>query len=206
MSASSPPGPILSSESPFGGKPIEITPFHAYLEEKGGSMGNLHEMRISGLLLDPVSNMPIVLLREGHGTRSLPIWIGAFEANAIALEMEKVETPRPMTHDLMVSLLGSLGARVARVVVSGLRENTFLAEIVIEAAGRETSVDARPSDALALAIRTGAPIFVTEEVLASSSVLDSGGFADDDEQVKQWLENLKPGDFGTARPEGERDS
>src|SRR3990170_8189390 len=114
------------------------------------------EMKVRGLALDPVSNMPIIILRDEEEKRSLPIWVGIFEANAIALELEKIPTPRPMTHDLIKNVLETLEARVQKIEVNDLRENTFFALIYLQIANQELTVDARPSDAIALALRTGA--------------------------------------------------
>jgi len=126
------------------------------------------EMTIRGLLMDPVSNMPIVILKDVAGEAVLPIWVGVYEANAIALEMEKVSTPRPMTHDLIKNVLTGLETQVHKVVVTELREDTFYAVIWLERGGEVVSVDSRPSDALALALRVDCPIFVDEIVLKNS--------------------------------------
>src|ERR671936_2298570 len=126
------------------------------------------EMKIRGLMMDPVTNMPIVILKDVGGDAVLPIWVGIYEANAIALEIEKVTTPRPMTHDLIKNLLTGLDARVHKVVVTELRDDTFFAVIWMERDGRIISVDSRPSDALALALRLDCPIYVDDEVLKSS--------------------------------------
>src|SRR6267143_5489806 len=123
------------------------------------------EMNIRGLLVDPVSNMPIVILKDVAGESVLPIWVGVYEANAIALEIEKVSTPRPMTHDLIKNVLTGLDAHVHKVVVTELKEDTFFAVIWMEREGRVISVDSRPSDALALALRVDCPIFVEDDVL-----------------------------------------
>jgi len=128
------------------------------------------EMRIRGLMMDPVTNMPIVVLKESNGESVLPIWVGLYEANAIALEIEKVTTPRPMTHDLIKNVLMGLDTVVHKVVVSELKDDTFYAVIWVEQAGRVVSIDARPSDALALALRMDCPIYVDQEVLLSSKV------------------------------------
>ena len=122
-------------------------------------------MEIKGLLMDPVSNMPVVILRDTEKGHFLPIWVGIFEANAIALEMEKVTTPRPMTHDLLKNLLGELDARVDRIVINDLRDNTFFARIHLTRGDSTLSVDSRPSDAIALGVATSVPIFVAEHVL-----------------------------------------
>ena len=121
------------------------------------------EMTIRGLLMDPVTNTPIVILKDVAGESVLPIWVGVYEANAIALEMEKVKTPRPMTHDLIKNVLTGLETQVHKVVVTELREDTFYAVIWLERGGEVISVDSRPSDALALALRVDCPIFVDED-------------------------------------------
>ena len=133
------------------------------------------EMRIRGLLMDPVTNTPIVILKDANSDAVLPIWVGVFEANAIALEIEKVSTPRPMTHDLIKNVLSGLDAHVHKVVVTELKEDTFFAVIWMEREGRIISVDSRPSDALALALRVDCPIFVDDEVLKTQKKLTSAG-------------------------------
>jgi uncharacterized protein len=131
------------------------------------------EMRIRGLLMDPVTNTPIVILKDANSDTVLPIWVGIYEANAIALEIEKVTTPRPMTHDLIKNVLAGLDAHVHKVVVTELREDTFYAVIWMERDGRVISVDSRPSDALALALRVDCPIFVEDEVLHSTALYEA---------------------------------
>src|ERR671926_541314 len=128
------------------------------------------EMKIRGLMMDPVTNMPVVILKGIEGESVLPIWVGIYEANAIALEMEKVATPRPMTHDLIKNVLTGLETQVHKVVVTELREDTFFAVIWLERDGRVISIDSRPSDALALALRMDCPIYVSEDVLKSSKL------------------------------------
>ena len=155
----------------------------------------------AGLALDPLSNMPIIILRDEEEKHSLPIWVGVFEANAIALELEKITTPRPMTHDLIKNILESLEAKVAKIMVNDLRENTFFAEIHLRVGASDITVDSRPSDAIALALRVGAPIFVEEEVVKKAKSVEVSkeaeiGRADDPEKLKEWLDNLKPADFG----------
>jgi len=155
------------------------------------------EMKVRGLALDPVSNMPIIILRDEEEKRSLPIWVGIFEANAIALELEKISTPRPMTHDLIKNILESVEAKVEKIVVNDLRDNTFFAVIHLRLGEEEITVDARPSDAIALALRVGAPIFVDEDVVRrAKSVEVAPKESDDQEKLKEWLEHLKPEDFG----------
>lgn len=158
---------------------------------------------VRGLTLDPVTSAPIVILRTEDGSRLLPIWIGPFEANAIALHMERVRTPRPLTHDLLRDLVALLGAETTRVVVDGLADNTFRASIYLRAGGdEERRLDARPSDAIALALRAGAPIFVARDVLERARGVDVGEGPGDEMQWKQWLERITPGDFGAIDDEG----
>jgi uncharacterized protein len=154
------------------------------------------EMKIQGLRLDTVTNMPIVVLKDVNGTAILPIWVGIYEANAIALEIEKVATPRPMTHDLIRNLLFGLDAGVKKVVVSDLREDTFYAVIWIERNGEMISVDSRPSDALAVALRLDCPIYVDETVLKSSRNSSTVVESTHSEEIRKWLENLNDEDLG----------
>jgi bifunctional DNase/RNase len=158
------------------------------------------EMKVRGLALDPVSNMPIIILRDEEDKRSLPIWVGIFEANAIALELEKIPTPRPMTHDLIKNILETIEARLLKIVVTDLRENTFFAELHLQVGDGEVTVDSRPSDAIALALRAAAPIYVDEEVVRKAKSLEvtkesEPVKADDPERLREWLENIKPEDF-----------
>ena len=153
------------------------------------------EMTIKGLMVDPVTNMPIVILQDENDDRVLPIWVGIFEANAIALRIEDIETPRPMTHDLLRNLLESLQARVEKVVVSDLKDNTYFAQIHLLVDGSARQIDARPSDAIALALRTEAPIYVEQEVLEQSSALNEDGEPTDSERLRRWFEGLDPDDF-----------
>jgi hypothetical protein len=158
-------------------------------------------MVVKGLTLDPLTNMPIVILKDIEGNRALPIWIGTFEANAIALEMERVTTPRPMTHDLIRNILDGVKAKVSRIVVNDLRDNTFYAVIFLAINGTEVAIDSRPSDAIALALRVKAPIFVAEKVIREAKSIDltEDKPAEDAESVRDWrdwIENVKPEDFG----------
>ena len=155
-------------------------------------------MTVRGLTLDPVTNAPIVILKADGGTRLLPIWIGLFEANAIALVMEQITTARPMTHDLLKNLVELLDARVERAVVDNLKENTFYASVYLLARGEERRLDARPSDAIALALRAGAPIFVTRDVLSRSREVEVVEDLGEPEQWRQWLERIQPADFGAS--------
>ncbi len=154
------------------------------------------EMKIRGLMMDPVTNMPIVILKDVGGDAVLPIWVGIYEANAIALEIEKVATPRPMTHDLIKNLLVGLDTHVHKVVVSELRDDTFFAVIWLERDGHVISVDSRPSDALALALRLDCPIFVEDQVLKSSKQATTASDRVSGEELRKWLEGLNDEDLG----------
>ena len=157
---------------------------------------NLVRMHVKALMVDSTSNAPIVLLRDEELSRILPIWIGVYEANAIALHLEGVEPPRPMTHDLAIRLIDTLEARMVRVVVNDLADNTFFAKIILDGENGERVVDSRPSDAIALALRTQAPIYVTETVLEKASHDENTERLRDDERVKKLLEDLDPEDLG----------
>jgi bifunctional DNase/RNase len=154
------------------------------------------EMTIKGLMIDPITNMPIVILRDDEGQRILPIWVGVFEANAIALQIENVQTPRPLTHDLLRNVIQDLAAQVDRIVVTELKENTFYAVIHLLADGNAVVVDARPSDAIALALRSGAPIFVEDTVIASARSMESSKESMDVGRLQKWLENLSDEELG----------
>jgi bifunctional DNase/RNase len=155
------------------------------------------EMKIRGLMMDPITNMPIVILKDSGSSSVLPIWVGIYEANAIALEIEKVSTPRPMTHDLIKTLLTGLDAGIRKVVVSELREDTFYAVIWVERNGELISVDSRPSDALALALRHDCPIYVDDAVLKSSKATSAvADKVNANQELKRWLENLNEEDLG----------
>ena len=154
------------------------------------------EMKIRGLMMDPVTNMPIVVLKDPSGDAVLPIWVGIYEANAIALEIEKVATPRPMTHDLIKNVLAGLDTKVHKVVVTELRDDTFFAVIWIEREGRFISIDSRPSDALAVAMRLDCPIFVDDEVLKSSKLAATVSDRVSNEELRKLLENMNDEDFG----------
>ena len=158
-------------------------------------MTDLVSMSIKGLMLDPVSNSPIVVLKDDQEKFFLPIWVGIFEANAIALQLESVATPRPMTHDLLKNMIGELDARVTRVVINDLRDSTFFAQIRLVTGGRTLELDARPSDAIALALRTDAPIFVAQTVLDQAQTISPEG-GESDEKLKKWFEQLGPEDLG----------
>jgi uncharacterized protein len=157
------------------------------------------EFKIKGLMMDPLTNSPIVVLQDINSDTLLPIWVGIFEANAIALQIEKIDTPRPMTHDLIKGVLNQLNAKVTKIVVTELKDNTFYALIFLSAAGKVITIDSRPSDAIALALRTDSPIFVTEEVISKSAAANASApnaERSSPEDIRRWLENLNPEDLG----------
>jgi hypothetical protein len=144
------------------------------------------QMKVRGLMFDPYNNTFIVILRDEDNSEMLPIWVGKPEASSISFALENVTTPRPMTHDLMKAILDAVDAKVISVVISDLKENTYYAKVHLMYEDSEYAIDARPSDAIALALRTKAPIFANEEVLRKQA----------SDELDQWLENLKPEDFG----------
>ncbi len=154
------------------------------------------EMSIKGLMVDPISNMPIVILRDKDGQKTLPIWVGMFEANAIALQIENISTPRPMTHDLLRNVIHDLKASVQKIVVCDLQDSTFYALIYLSLNGESVAIDARPSDAIALALRTRAPIFVEEAVIDNAKTVDVSADKADADRLHKWLESLDPDDLG----------
>jgi bifunctional DNase/RNase len=154
------------------------------------------EMTVKGLTIDPITNMPVIVLRDQEGQRVLPIWVGLPEANAIALQIENVQTPRPMTHDLLKNVISDLNAEVERIVVCELRENTFYATIYLQMGGRLTPVDARPSDAIALALRTRAKIFVEHTVIESARSVEMSRDSMDIGRLQKWLEGLSEDELG----------
>ena len=154
------------------------------------------EMSIKGLMVDPISNMPIVILRDKEGSRTLPIWVGMFEANAIALQIENISTPRPMTHDLLRNVIHDLKASVQKVVVCDLQDSTFYALIYVTLNGEVVAIDSRPSDAIALALRTRAPIYVEETVIDNAKTVDVTADKADADRLHKWLESLDPDDLG----------
>jgi uncharacterized protein len=156
------------------------------------------EMTIKGLMVDPITNTPIVILRDKDGQKVLPIWVGIFEANAIALQIENISTPRPMTHDLLRNVIHDLKAEVKKIVVCDLQENTFYALIylALNGNGDTVAIDARPSDAIALALRTRAPIFVEDTVIDHAKTGDFTTEKADADRLHKWLESLDPDDLG----------
>ena len=153
-------------------------------------------MILKGIILDPVSNMPVLILQQENASRYLPIWIGIFEANAIALKLDDVPTPRPMTHDLLYQILDKINVKVLQVCINDLRDNTFYAQILVNLTGREILVDSRPSDAVALAVRCGCPILVESAVLDRAQSIDINSEGEETERLRKWLEELEPDALG----------
>ena len=161
----------------------------------------LIEMKVSGLTIDPITNTPIVILKDMQNNKAIPIWIGLFEASAIATELEKIVFPRPMTHDLFSEFLKSFNVKVDRIEIVDIRSNTFFANIYLLREDQNFMIDARPSDAIAIALRANAPIFVDENVIEKSRNVDFGIKLNEldklkDEKIKEFLENLSAEDFG----------
>ena len=154
------------------------------------------EMKVAGITLDPVTKMPIVILKDSEGNNTLPIWIGIAEASAIATQLENIDLARPMTHDLMKSMLNELGAELDRVEVTCLKDNTFFSSIYLKVGEKNIVVDSRPSDAIALALRAEAPIFVLRSVLQAAQAIDLALDVSEEERLKKWLEEAKPEDLG----------
>lgn len=155
------------------------------------------EVRIRGLMMDPATNMPIIVLKDVASDTVMPIWVGIFEANAIAIEIEKVAAPRPMTHDLTRNLIRHLNATLERVIINELKDETFFATLWLRQDGEPITVDARPSDAIALALRADCPIYVSEQVIQTAK-LNTSGPPDGPtaEQLRGWLEGLNDEDLG----------
>jgi len=163
------------------------------------------EMKVAGLAIDPMTNMPIIILKDPPGTNAVPIWIGLVEASAIATQLENIQLARPMTHDLLKNMIGTLQGRVLRIEVNDLRDNTFFASIFVEHQGKTLEIDSRPSDAIALALRVDAPIFVAQKVIDAARKVDveererQVGRPLTEEEKEKWrelLENLPPEQFG----------
>ena len=164
----------------------------------------MREMEIYGVSFDLVGKQPIVLLKTADGNRFLPIWIGHPEAAAILMKLQNASTPRPMTHDLVTEILGQLNAEVVRITVTELRENTFFAQITVQQDGSEVEIDSRPSDAIALAIRSDAPIYAAESVIEESAIEFEGEEINEEEMVdefKKFLENVSPDQFAVEDEE-----
>jgi uncharacterized protein len=157
-------------------------------------------MKVFGLTIDPLTNSPIMILKDMEGEKTIPIWIGLLEATAIAGELENIKFSRPMTHDLMKNMMDKLGVKLAKVEICDLRDNTYFALIYLIFDGKEFSMDARPSDAIALALRAQAPIYVEEQVILKSKDVDLGAKEEiKSDEGKKWteiLESLSPEEFG----------
>lgn len=153
-------------------------------------------MDVKALIVDPIANMPVVILRDAEDKSFLPIWVGVFEANAIALQIEGIQTPRPMTHDLLKNTISRLEGVVDRVVITKLLENTFYAEIHVVVGAQTIVIDSRPSDAIALALRSSAPVFVEESVLEQSRAQDDSSEAQSHERLRKWFEEADPESLG----------
>jgi uncharacterized protein len=158
------------------------------------------EVKINGLAVDAGAKSHVVILKEKDGERVLPIWIGPAEAQAIARELAGQRFPRPLTHDLLATIVEGLKAKVTRVVISDLRDNTFFANLVIEKDGEVVSIDARPSDSIAVALRCGADIFVNEKLLAEPGEQEEPSEEEKAQELRRFLENLDPEDFGKYNP------
>ncbi|MCC6128663.1 MAG: bifunctional nuclease family protein [Acidobacteria bacterium] len=156
-------------------------------------------MEVKALIIDPIANMPVIILRDAEEKNFLPIWVGVFEANAIALQMEGITTPRPMTHDLLRNLIAKLPGRVERILINNLKENTFYAEIHLWLGDRMLVLDSRPSDAIALALRAAAPVFVEELVLEKSRSSSESVTSQGSERLRKWLEEVDPDALGKYR-------
>lgn len=155
----------------------------------------MRQMKVDKLGIDLLTHDPVVILRDTEGRRFLPILIGPFEATAIALALEGTSVPRPLSHDLMKSIIDSLGAKVSKIVISDLQDNTFFAKIILERDGKTVEIDSRPSDSIALSLRTGAPIYVSERIMLEETVVDKSMEEQDVKKFKKYIENLKPSDF-----------
>ncbi len=154
------------------------------------------DVKVRGLMIDPVSNMPIIILKSEDGESVLPIWVGIFEANAIAMELEKINPPRPMTHDLLKNVIDEVSAGLEKVVITELRDNTFYALIYLTSGGRSLAIDSRPSDAIALALRSSAPILIEERVMEQSSSSGQEPAAEETERLRHWLEKIDADELG----------
>lgn len=155
----------------------------------------MEEMKVRNLAMDPILERPIVLLTNETGDKIVPIWVGIFEANAILIELEKLTTPRPITHDLMKQMMIEFDMVLQRIIVTDLKDGVYYAAMEIRQAGRTITLDARPSDAIAMALRFNAPIFVSRNVIEKSNSADHGAEMVEDDEMRRWIDQLKPGDF-----------
>ncbi len=162
-------------------------------------MEKLIEVRLVGLVLEPISKTPVIILKPLNDNKIIPIWIGEYEANAITMELENISPPRPMTHDLINDILASLNSRVEKVVITDIVDNTYYADLYIRRSGELSVVDCRPSDAISVALKNRAKIFVSELVYRSSVLSDFiSHFAHSEERLEQWFDSLSSEDFGNV--------
>ncbi|MFP4466393.1 MAG: bifunctional nuclease family protein [Candidatus Goldiibacteriota bacterium] len=153
------------------------------------------EMKVNGLAIDSTTRMPVVILTDSEEKRFLPIWIGVYEADAILVAMEHIDVPRPMTHDLIKGIVAALDVSADKIIIHDIKKNTFFAKVLLKKDKEEFEVDSRPSDAIALALRLGAPIFVTESVIMEATIMDKEKAAKEMEEFKKFLKDAKPEDF-----------
>lgn len=153
------------------------------------------ELQVGGLGFDPRNMSPLVLLRDQEEMNFLPIWIGVFEASAIAMELQNVKPPRPMTHDLLLEFVDKLGGKLEKAVITDVKEGTFYANLEVDKNGKKLNVDARPSDAIALAVRRHLPIYATEVVMMQAKLVNAEKDAEETKKFKDFIENMKPEDF-----------
>lgn len=168
-------------------------------EREHGS--DMRKMKVDKLGIDLLTHDPVVILKDVDGKRYLPILIGPFEATAIALALEGTPVPRPLSHDLMKSIIESLKAKVLRIIIHDIHDNTFYAKVVLETSNGTLEIDARPSDSIALALRTNSPIFVSERIILEETVVDKSAEEQDLKKFKKYIENLKPSDFLRGKDE-----
>jgi bifunctional DNase/RNase len=186
-----------AAEIRFGELPKLEAQLRQFVEQDGAEENCGVEVRIRGLVMDPATNMPIVVLKDVASDAVMPIWVGIFEANAIAIEVEKMAAPRPLTHDLTRNLIHHLNAKLERVVISELKDDTFFAILWLRQGEERMTMDARPSDAIALALRADCPIYVSEQVMQTAKLNTSGPpEGPTAEQLRGWLEGLNDEDLG----------
>jgi len=155
----------------------------------------MRQMKVDKLGIDLLTHDPVVILKDLEGKRYLPILIGPFEATAIQLALEAQPVPRPLSHDLMKAILDGVSAKLTKVIIHDIKDSTFYAKLIVESAGEDQEIDARPSDCIALALRANAPIYVTDKIALEESVYDKRAEEEDVQRFKRYIENLKPSDF-----------
>src|ERR1035437_341292 len=157
------------------------------------------EMKVNGLAIDSASKMPVVILTNKEEKRFLPIWIGVYEADAILVALESIDVPRPMTHDLIKTMLETLGIEVDRIAIHDIKNNTFFAKIHLIKDGKQFEIDSRPSDAIALALRMDSDIFVSEQVIMEATIMDKEKYEKEMKEFKEFLKDIKPSDFSNYK-------